>query len=254
MEYDYFKHRYVLIPDVFTVKGPKGDKGDKGDSGALALPLSSDDVRYRGNVLTGVLDELLYVPLSISYFTTGSTQFEKGQVLTGIQLSWQYNKTVQLQTITGTGVVSPSLLVGDRTKFVTLSSVITDTTITLTADDISSDAIAAKTAQINLKFLNKIYFGKRTAGTINDAFVLSLPSQLQSNRIKTFSVTTGVNEYIYFAVPAAYGAATFKANGFSGGFDLVSTFNFTNASGHTESYNVYQSTYDNLGLTFVEVA
>jgi hypothetical protein len=246
--------RYIIVVDQNLSKGEKGDKGDPGDNGLGALPLSTDDVLYgpTNQTLSEILAELLYLALEITSFT-GTSQYEKGQVLTSIFLSWGYNKAIQTQSITGTGVVPPTLLVGDTSKTVTLSNVSTDTVITLTADDVIGDGHAAKTATLELKFLNKIYWGKAVIGTINSAFILSLQGELKQNRIKSFVEDTGLNEYIWFCSPVAYGAATFIADGFVGGFQLETTISFTNASGHTEDYYVYRSVNHNLGSINIDV-
>jgi len=253
-----WKRRYIIKEDFNLTQGPAGPQGPPGaDGGAGTLPLSTDDVDYRGDVLTDVLDALLYLPLSISSFSAPQTTFEKGQTLTSIQLSWTFNKAVESQTITGTDVVTPTLTLAERTKLVTLSNITSNRTITLTADDVLADANAAKTSNLNLTFLNKIYYGKSVVGTVNSAFVLALTGELKSNRTKSFSLTTGASEYIWFASPVAYGLPSFKTNGFNGGFDLNTTLTggtiFVNASGHAESYYVFRSTNENLGLTAVDV-
>lgn len=254
MSFDRFKRRYVLIPNIFSTQGPKGDKGDPGAPGTSALPISTDNVDYKGNPLTPIIDQLLYVPLVINYFNAPTNIFEKGVTLTTIQLSWGYNKSIQSQSITGTGIITPTLSPTDRVKVVSLSGITSDTIITLTADDNTGDSNPAKSSNYTLSFQNKVYWGKRVIGTIDSSFILSLTGQqLQPNRIKSFTVSTAVNEFIWFASPVAYGVAAFKANGFSGGFDLAATISFTNASGHTENYYVYKSTNDNLGSTIVDV-
>ncbi len=245
--------KYIIKVDPFLTKGDKGDKGDPGDPSELVLPISSDDVDYNGQSLTDVLNDLLYEALEILSFVASPSVYEKGQVLTSVALTWSYNKTVESQTITGVDVTPPTLLVGDRSKSVTLINIDSNTVITLTADDDTDDDNPAITRTVTLVFYNKIYFGKAAIGTINDAFLLSLQGELKQNRFKTFNQTTGLNEYIWFALPTAYGVPSFLTNGFNGGFELASTFNHTNASGHTEEYKVYRSTNHNLGLTFVEV-
>lgn len=250
-----WKKRYIIEPDISLNQGPAGPQGPPGANGGVGtLPLSSDDVDYRGSVLTEIIDQLLYVALEVEFFTATQLNYEKGQTLTQVQLSWEYNKAVVSQSITGTGVTPPSLLVTDRAKLVALANITTNTVITLTADDVSGDGNDPITQALTLSFLNKLYYGKAVAGTINNAFVLALPSnELKATRQKSFSVSTVAGEYIWFASPVAYGLPSFKANGFDGGFDLVSTLSFTNASGHTEDYYIFRSTNDNLGLTNVEV-
>jgi hypothetical protein len=252
---DSCKKRYILVPDGNLTKGEKGDKGDPGQDALSVLPISTDDVLYGTEVLTDVLDELLYLPLSISSFVATQTIFEKGQVLTSLGFTWSYNKTILdgNQSITGTGVIPPTLLLTDRNATVTLSNISINTIVTLTADDISADAKPAKLATISLEFLDKIYYGKAIyPGAINSAFVLGLQfSNLQADNNRDFTVNTGANEYIWFAAPVLNGVVSFEANGFDDGFQLESTFSFTNASGYVSSYNLYRSVNSNLGLTNV---
>src|SRR5687767_2272265 len=153
---DSCKKRFIIKTNIAFSKGDKGDQGPAGPPGAGAdLPLSSDDVEYNGETLTDILNELLYIALTINSFAASPTTFEKGTVLTSASFSWSYNKSVESQSISGTNVVSPVLAVGDRNKVVSLNNITTDTVVTLTADDETSDAIAAKTRTTTLQFLNK---------------------------------------------------------------------------------------------------
>jgi len=249
------KKKWIIKYDPLAGTGATGPQGPQGPPGSVDLPLSSDDVDYNGQTLTEVLDELLYTPLTINSFSANPSTYEKGQVLTSVALLWTYNKAVESQTITGTDVVSPSLLVGDRNKVVTLSNVAVNTVITLTADDVVADDNAAITRTVTLQFLNKLYWGKGVIpGAVNSAFILALSnSELKSSRTKSFSIDASTGEYIWFALPEAYGLPSFLTNGFNGGFQLHSTISLTNASGHTENYRVYRTTNHSLGLTFVDV-
>ena len=64
----------------------------------------------------------------------------------------------------------------------------------------------------------------------------------------------GEGQYIFYCVPASFGSCSFKVGGFEGGFNKVDTIQFTNASGYTESYDIYKSTNSNLGNTTVVVS
>ena len=72
-------------------------------------------------------------------------------------------------------------------------------------------------------------------------FILSLSKQLTSDGKGSFSVSSGVGEYIYFATPSRFATPRFSVGGLEGGFALVHTLDFTNASGYMESYNIYKS-------------
>ncbi len=246
----------IIKVNPLTGKGDKGDQGIQGVPGdpTTILPISTDDILFHGQVLTPILDELFYVPLVISSFIASPSTYEKGIILTSQAVSWVFNKSIQSQVITGVNVVSPSLLLGDRAVVLTLTNISIDTIITLTVDDILLDTHSPKIATTTIKFLNKLYYGKALIGTLNSAFLLALSTQpLSSVRQVSFNSNTGLNEYIWFACPTAYGTASFKTNGFNGGFTYQSTISFTNASGHTESYDIYRSDNHNLGLTAVDV-
>lgn len=77
---------------------------------------------------------------------------------------------------------------------------------------------------------------------------------LQSNKAKTFDVTTGSGQYIWYAIPSRYGTPSFNVGGFDGGFSKVSTVSYTNPSGYTENYDVYRSDNANLGKKTVKVS
>lgn len=250
------KKKYIIKVNNLLSKGEKGDAGEDGADGAsISLPITTDDVTYNGDSLTDIISQILYIALQITGFSASPSNYEKGQTLTSVSLTWSYNKSIESQIITGTNVVSPSLLIGDRNKIVVLSSITINTIITLTADDETSDLIPVKIATVTLTFLNKLYWGIETIpGVVNSAFVLALGSnELKADKVKSFSINAITNNYIFFALPVAYGVPSFLTNGFNGGFQLESTISLTNASGYTEDYSVYRTTNHSLGLTFVDV-
>ncbi len=247
--------RYIIVASPLLSKGDKGDAGQDGEDASFSLPLSSNDIIYplTGETVTEALDRLGYVALTIDSFT-GISIYEKGQILTSIFLSWTYNKDVQSQAITGIDVVTPTLILSDRSKLVTLTNIAINTTITLTADDDLTDEVSEIVAIFELQFLNKIHYGKAThPGTVNSAFLNGLTRELAATKAKSFSENTSVGEYIWFACPTTYGFASFISNGFAGGFTLEGTISHTNESGHTENYFVYRSEYTNLGATSIQV-
>ena len=93
----------------------------------------------------------------------------------------------------------------------------------MTATD-SKAATASKTA--TLLFLNRVHWGAASVpATYNSTFVLGLSNNaLASSRSRTFSVTAGAGQYIYYAIPSSFGTPTFNVGGFDGGFVKVATF------------------------------
>ncbi len=102
----------------------------------------------------------------------------------------------------------------------------------------------------------RAYWGVGIAGLSTEAGIEALASSaLASSLARTITAAPGAAEYIYYAYPASYGAATFTVGGFEGGFDLISAaISVTNAHGVTQDYRLYRSTNPNLGSTTVTVS
>ena len=106
-------------------------------------------------------------------------------------------------------------------------------------------------AEKSVAFQNGVYTGAGGASTA----ISSLNKTLQASRAKTFTVTAGAGEYVWYACPVRYGSPVFKVGGFEGGFDLVNaSASYTNPSGYTENYQVWRSTNANLGTMTVTVS
>lgn len=189
-------------------------------------------------------DEFNYKPIAINSFTNNKNTQEMGTTITDVVLNWTLNKKAKTLTLDGTNVSAT-----DTSKTLTGQNITTNKTFTLRAVD-EKDASTTKTTAIT--FLNGVYWGaKAVPSTYDSAFVLTLTKGLQANKNKTFTATAGENEYLFYAVPARYGAVNFNVGGFDGGFTKVATIEFTNASGYTENYDIYKSDNANLGTQTV---
>lgn len=196
------------------------------------------------------LAELEYVPISIIKFSLDKGTNELGSIVAEVKFTWKTNKAPKTLKIG-----SNDIPIGGKTEGTyTLSgqNINTKTDFTLVADDGKNKT--SKSATVN--FCNAVYYGVKTLGTsIDNAFVTSLTEKtLQSTRAKTFTVTAGVDQYIWYALPVSYGACKFNVGGFDGGFSLAETISFTNDSGYTENYYIYKSDNANLGTQTVEVS
>ena len=105
-------------------------------------------------------------------------------------------------------------------------------------------------AEKSVAFQNGVYTGAGGASTA----ISSLNKTLQASRAKTFTVTAGAGEYVWYACPVRYGSPVFKVGGFEGGFELVRSEDYTNPSGYTEGYQLWRSTNANLGTMTVTVS
>ena len=117
----------------------------------------------------------------------------------------------------------------------------------------ASGEFGTDTHQFNLIWLQKQYWGVRTTGTYNSAFISSLQNNaFAQNHLREINVTaTGTNNYVFYAFSSSAGPATFihKDSNIKGGFTLVgSGISFTNDAGFVEPYSVYRSDYPDLGV------
>jgi len=76
-------------------------------------------------------------------------------------------------------------------------------------------------------------------------------NELSNAKAKTFTVTTGAGEYIWYCYPSRLGTVVFTVGGFEGGFESPETVSRVNDLGYTENFYCYRSTNANLGTTTV---
>ena len=203
-------------------------------------PISETIVDYKS-----ALDYLLYYDLTITLNTSHVTTVEVGSVLSNVTFNWSYNKTILSQSFNGVSLDK------DVKNFVCTENIINNKTFTLTANDERKQF----SKSITFNFRHGRYWGTSSSTSLtNDDILNSLNKELSTNRNKTFTVTANDNEYIYYCYPNSWGTSTFSVGGFVGGFELVSTINFTNINNVTTLYNVYRSTNKSLGNTTVTVS
>lgn len=212
-------------------------------------PVASSILFAEISAIKEELGDMTFVPLNILDFSNNLIFAEKGSTAEFIDFSWNLNKVPTLLKIDDSNL--ELLQTGTFTYTTPISAT---TTFTLTAADKKSEA----TKDSTVTFTNGIYYGVETLKEVEDidsSFICtSLTRKLQTIAATTFEVTADNDKYIYFAAPSAYGDIEFSVGGFTGGFDLIKTFMFTNMSGYEEEYNIYRTTNMNLGLTKVVVS
>lgn len=129
----------------------------------------------------------------------------------------------------------------------------------ITVPIIATDNKGTKTVNYTATFTNKIYYGKATAPSIyNAVFIkssISGGSTLQTGKGKSFTTTTESGEYIYYALPTAYGTPTFRVGGFDVSFAKVASgISVTNNFGYSTNYDVWRSPGDNNGTATTVVS
>lgn len=229
-------------------QGPAGDTGPQGPAGPTPSTMNADQILVTNEGYINaqeIFDDLLYVPIEITSFSGGATQYELGRLLTSITFNWTINKTVTSQTLAGPPEMTPVVLTaGQRSVTVTLANLSSNATFTLTADD----GVTPVDADFNVSFVNRNYFGDVVIpGLIDSAFVLSLPSILKANRSHTYTSDAIGTQYNWYCYPTRYGTPTFYAGGFEGGWQLIQTLSFTNNYGYTEDYEIWRSENPDIG-------
>lgn len=259
------KHDRYFITAVNPASGTEGQDGyvpatvTVGDAVGTNNIATKDDIssitastiKYGDSTVAAILDDLTYVPVSINSFTNSVNTVEVGSTVTDVTFNWslggkptevKFNDTAQATDTTGT-------------TSLTKQTIKTNTGFTLTAKDARNKSVSSQTWIV---FKNKKYWGvgkPANADAVDSAFILGLGnSYFADNYRGDFSVNATDGNYIFFAVPKSFGdSPSFFVGGFEGGFALYKTFDFTNASGATVSYNVFKSTNPDLGQTTVTV-
>lgn len=181
--------------------------------------------------LQDAMDELLYIEPVVSI--SGGGNYEIGSTRASTALTWTWNKTITEQRLNqGIGSLDPALR-----AYTYETDINTDTTFTITG----GDGKTTKSASTSVKFLPKRYWGVSAKTSLTDAEIIALSSELSTTRVQTRTFDCSGGKYFYFAIKASYcNGIAFKVGGLSFSDMIVETRNFTNASGYTDSYNVYR--------------
>ncbi len=214
--------------------------------GDVIYAFEDTDARSDIATLKSTIEDIQYSPISITSFTNDKNTVEIGTTITSVVFKWTTNKTPKTLTLDNS-TISNTL----TTTTLSGQSITANKTFTLKATDDRNASVSKTTA---ITFCNGVYYGAAAPATVDSTFILKLTKALQSSKAKTFDCTTGSGQYIWYAIPTRYGTPSFNVGGFDGGFSKVSTIQFTNASGYTESYEVYKSDNSNLGKKTIKVS
>ncbi len=209
------------------IPGPPGPAGTGGASEA-------DQVSYANPTYATVqeaLDAILYVAPHINSFSNSVGTVEIGATVSAVTLAWSLNKTMT-SLVLDHGIGSVLGLTSKALMGLTLAS---DTTYTLTAGDGQNST----SAQTTIAFRNKRYWGVSASESLDNAGVLGLTSEFATDYNKAVTYDASGGRYIYYAFPASFGTPSHvTVGGLTFSDFTVSPLSLTNASGHTETYNV----------------
>lgn len=193
------------------------------------------------------MEDLKYTPIGITSISNNVGTVELGSTVNAVTVNWGLNKTPASQKLDGAAVD-----VSARSKALSGLSISSNKTFTL---EVTDERGSTDTDTTSINFVNGVYYGViKLAVEIDSSVILGLTRKLQGSKGITFTANAGSIDRIAYALPARYGTPTFNVGGFDGGFYLAKTFDFTNASGYTESYNVWLSDEENLGSQTIKVS
>lgn len=233
---------------LYTAQTLTDDQKDQARANVGAASKSVVDTLKQA--VEAIQAELDYKPIDITKFTNSAAgTYEMGRVINSLTISWELSKTPASQTLKG-----ETLGVNVRSK--TYTNVSTSQNYSLSVKD---ERGATDSASSSVMFYNGVYYGVMEDGaTINDAAILALTKKLQGSRGITFTANAGSNKRHAYALPTRYGTPVFKDADTNLGADFYKAnsqpIQFTNASGYTESYDVWLSTNKELGSLTVAVS
>ena len=199
----------------------------------LAHEQAASTVTYGETTVAAALDQLLYVPISISSFTlSGSAsnvtqEIGSSYAIQSPGLAWSTNNAATMQTINGTPRTSP---------YMPNSPVSSNQSWTLLVGDGTTIASSTRT----VTFTHKRYWGVSSATAIDDAGIIALSSEFSTSRAQTRTLTASA-QYLYIVYVDTAGAASFTVNGFSDTSWQLTQRSFVNASGYSTTFRIYRS-------------
>lgn len=193
------------------------------------------------------IEDLKYKPIEITAIGNNVGTAEMGSAVTKALVTWNTSKVPVTMAIQGELAGEPEEGV-TAYRWLDNERITADKTYTVTVTD---ERGASAKASTYVEFLNGIYYGVLDYGTeITSEVILGLTKRLQSGRAVDFSVREKRPTY---ACPSRYGKPTFQIGGFAYDWEKVSTYDFTNASGYTESYDVWMHGQDAAGIMTIHV-
>lgn len=221
----------------------------KGEGGSIATADKAGIVKPGGDFdITADGTISLYKAMTVNAFTVSPTQAERGSTIADVTAAWSLSKTPKTLTLD-----DKTQDVDSKGTTLTGVNLTTDKTYTLKAVDARGTA-ATRTASVAFRDKRHWWAAESLdAAGVTDQTINQATGELATGRAKTFTVTAGTGQHIYYAFPASWGTPSFYVGGFEGGFALLKTFDHVNASGATVSYQIWKSTNAGLGNTTVEV-
>lgn len=241
--------------------GPAGSGGGGGGGTVYAtgVVFNYSTLNYTNidEAVRALLDNATSQPPSappVVMLSNNAGTVESGTTITDVTLSWTLSHgTMVSQSLTDVGSITASL----RSYALTGLSITSPKQYTLSYSltYLGFNGTINGSVSTTVSFGQKRYWGVLSTDTPTDSDIISLSSEFATNFAQN-RVFNPSNQYIYFAWPETFGAATsFKFNGLVSSAWLLTTRTFVNAAGGSASYHIYRSEYRQNGANIaIEVA
>lgn len=232
---------------------PKITIGENGnwfiDGVDTGCPSTNPDISRRLTYVEEQVENMLYKAISILTFKSSVTIAEMGSTVNSVTLEWTINKE-PTKLMLDNQPIDTTL----RKTIINNANIKTNKTFTLKAVD---DKSAESSRSVSVSFMNGCYYGTSPVTDVDQmdsTFIHGLTKVLSGTKARTITVNAATGEYIFYVLPIRLGTPTFEVGGFTGGFNMVKTFDYTNDSGYTESYAIWKTTNDGLGNTKITIS
>lgn len=199
--------------------------------------------------------DLKYVPIEITGVSNNKSKVEQGSTVTEVTVTWELNKEPVIQKVHYYKDADTKLEmeVDAAVRSVTLTD-LNLKKVTRFAVEAVDERGEVASYPTYIRFYNGIYYGALPyGGDIDSGAVLGMTRVLQNELTVNFTVSPGAGERPAYALPSGSGTPTFKIGGFEYEWEKVATFEFTNASGYAESYDVWMHGQNVTGSITVNV-
>ena len=196
---------------------------------------------YRDTTVGDVLDDLTKATFTCKVNELG--EYEKGQTLTSLQVSWEMSENPYSQKIVRlrNGNIIESIPLDVNVRSYTFTNVTTDERYVV--GGITPD-LKEFDVSVEVKFKSRMYYGTSDSPNPSDAIVTNWSSILVDKDTdlgrRIFDCENG--DYIYFAVPDdLHLTYDFFSNGMKDGNWVYEVRNLTNQYGYVKPYRIYHT-------------
>ena len=221
----------------------------------LTVEGKAADAKATGDRLKVIEEELYYEPIKFTSFT-------RTPAIDEVEYGDSYGDSVGLVEVKWTLSKTPKTLKFNKKSYdVNLTSLFSQGPFYDTTSwsvEVTDEKNSKATNSTTIYFRYRVWYGVAAEPSkYNQDFIKSLANgEFATSRAKTFTVTAGEGEYIYYCVPVSpsdFGECSFTVNGFTGGFSKVATVAYVNGRSST-NYYIYRSNNDGLGAKTVIVS